>query len=131
MHFLPDKKDPFLVHTTLSKSVCYSTKCVKKSFEEIFPLLYICYFTSIFLPVKLFYISDNLHKVRMGGEQVYHGIMTLVQNKELWRKDAKEEEVGAALTEVYRTEDPWCLARLLRTGKTDQETENNDEIENV
>ena len=47
-------------------------------------------------------------------------MMTLVQNKEMWRQDAKEEEVGAALTELFRTEDPRCLARLLRKGETEQ-----------
>ena len=59
----------------------------------------------------------------MESEQLYHGIMNLVQNKEMWRQDAKEEEVGAALTELYRTEDPQCLAGLLRKGETEQETE--------
>ena len=47
----------------------------------------------------------------MESEHLYHGIMTLVQNKEMLRLDAKEEEVGAALTELYRTEDPWCQGR--------------------
>ena len=60
---------------------------------------------------------------------MYHGIMTLVQKKEMWRQDAKEEEVGAALTELYRTEDPQCLARLLRKGASEQKrTENGKNL---
>ena len=45
----------------------------------------------------------------MEGEQVYHGIMTLVQNKEMWRQDAKEEEVGAAQqhSSEQRTQGVW------------------------
>ena len=31
--------------------------------------------------------------------------------------------MGAALTELFRTEDPRCLARLLRKGDSEQETE--------
>ena len=61
----------------------------------------------------------------MESEQVYHGIMTLLQNKEMWRQDAKEEEVGAALTELYRTEDPQCLAGLLRKEASEQKITEN------